>query len=405
VTKILTQRAVDAAKSKVKRYPKADGIVPGLQIIVHPTGKKTYKLSARVHGKLVSFTIGDASLMSLADARANAKAILAEIAAGGDPREAKQEAIRTATETVAVVAGRYVERHVKVHQRQWRETTRIIESEIVPAWGRRPISSISKRDVIALADKIVDRGSPIMANRVFETARRLFTWCCDRGLLEVSPCDRVKLPSPEPTRDRVHNDFELGLILRAADGLNYPHGPFIKTLVLTGQRRQEVAKLSWSELDADLSVWALPAARVKNARQHTVPIVPWVRSILLSLPRFAGSDFVFSATGGRTSIGNFSRLKLRLDAEITRLNNGVPIPGWVLHDTRRSFASGLAALGVQLPVIERALNHVGGVSFGGISGVYQRYSFSDEVRIAMETWAAHLLSLDLGSSTVVALRA
>ena len=163
--------------------------------------------------------------------------------------------------------------------------------------------------------------------------------------------------------------------------------------------------MRWSELDKDLSVWALPRERVKNARPHIVPIVPWVRSILLSVPRFAGSDFVFSATDGRTSIANFSRLKLRLDAEITRLNGGTPISPWVMHDCRRSFASRLAALGVQLPVIERALNHVGGPSFGGVQGIYQRHTFSDEVRIAMETWATHLATLDVGSSTVVALRA
>ena len=109
---------------------------------------------------------------------------------------------------------------------------------------------------------------------------------------------------------------ELSLIWRAADALGYPFGPFVQLLILTGQRREEVAGMRWSELDRDLTMWTLPRERAKNDEPHQVPIVPWARSILAGLPRIAGSDFVFTTTG-KTSISGYSKAKASLDAAIT----------------------------------------------------------------------------------------
>ena len=141
MSKVISQRTVEAARApKEGRLTKADGIVPGLQFIVHSGGKKSFRLIARIHGKQVNLEIGDASILSLADARAKAKRLLGQIAEGIDPREARQEAVKVASETVEVVARRFVERHAKAHTRRWEETERQIEREIIPVWGRRPIS-------------------------------------------------------------------------------------------------------------------------------------------------------------------------------------------------------------------------------------------------------------------------
>jgi integrase len=146
----------------------------------------------------------------------------------------------------------------------------------------------------------------------------------------------------------------------------------------------------------------VPAERVKNGIQHSIPLSSWARSIIAELPRFIGSDLVFTTTG-TTSVSGYSRFKRVLDDAVTELNGGTPIPPWTLHDCRRSVASGMAKLGIHLPVIERILNHNSGPSFGGVAGIYQRHSFEDEKRAALEAWAQHLLSLNTGS--VVALRA
>jgi integrase len=399
VARILTQRAVDAAKPpKAGRDTRADGIVPGQQFIVHSGGKKSYRLLTRIAGKLENLPIGDAALMTLAEARAKGKGMLAAIAAGQDPREDKLAATNTRAETVGAVASTFIERHAKPRNklRTVAENKRLIDRNVLPSWGRRPISSIKRRDVVALLDSIVDRGSPVAANRVFTVGRTMFGWAVERGLIETSPFDHVKAPTGETSRDRTPSDSELALILRAADSLGYPFGPYFKLLAYTGQRREEVAGMRWSELDEGPTLWTLPRERAKNNTQHSVPITPAVRAILVGLPRFDDLGFLFTTTGA-TSISGFSKAKAALDAAITELNGGAPLTPWRVHDLRRSMASGMAKLGVQMPVVEKLLNHVSG-SFAGVAGIYQRHEFRAEKRQAMEAWVQHLLALESGDA-------
>jgi hypothetical protein len=280
VTKVLTQRAMEAGRPKQERYGMADGIVPGMQCAVYPSGKKVYHLRARIHGNLVTLTIGDAALMTLAEARAKAKGFLATIANGEDPREAKRATVRTAADTVESVARSFVERYAKVHNKTWQETERLITRNILPSWGRRSIASIKPRDVLDLLDAIVDRDAPIAANRVFAAGRKMFAWACDRDLIASSPFERIKAPSRETSRDRTPSDSELALILRAADSLGYPFGSFIQLLAFSGQRRDEVAGMRWSELDSDLTLWSKPRERSKNnvARRSQATRKPRPRS-------------------------------------------------------------------------------------------------------------------------------
>lgn len=279
MSKVLSQRAVETAKPKAKRYGKPDGITPNQQLIVHPSGEKSYAILPRIHGKQVKITIGNATVLTLAEARTKGKAILAAIANGEDPRQARAAAIRTASETVEVVARKFIERHAKVHTRRWQETERLITSEILPHLGKRPISSISRSDVIALLDAIVDRGAGVTANRTLTVAKKVFGWAVERDLIETSPLDRVRRPALETPRDRVLTNSELALIWRATDEVDYPIGPFVGILILTGQRRNEVSGMRWSELSPDLTLWTLPRERTKNSTKHQVPLAPWARSI------------------------------------------------------------------------------------------------------------------------------
>jgi integrase len=404
VAKIISQRTVESAKPpKQGRATRADGLIPGMQFITHAGGKKSFRLLARIYGRQVNLEIGDASLMTLADARAKAKGILGAIANGEDPREAKRAAVKTAAKTVVVVATEFIERHAKANNkpRTWAETERLINGNIIPAWGKRPITSIDQRDVNDLLDAVVDRGAPYAANRVFAAGRTMFNFARRRGLIAASPFELVRAPTKEVSRDRVLSDFELALVLQAADQLGLIFGAYIKLAVLFGQRREEIAGLRWDELDPDMTMWTIPRERTKNGVVHQVPIVPWARSILVTLPRLEGSPFLLT-TNGRTSISGYSKAKAALDAAITELNGGEPLPPWRMHDLRRAMASAMARLGVNLPVVEKLLNHTSG-SFAGVAGVYQRHDFADEKRRAMEAWAQHLLSL--GTGLVVALRA
>ena len=181
--------------------------------------------------------------------------------------ESKRAAAKAAEDTVGSVAALFFERYAKPRNRTASEVERLVARDVLPAWGRRPITSIKRRDALELLDSIVDRGAPISANRVYANGKKMFGWAVERGFIETSPFDHVKAPAQETSRDRTPDDAELALILRAADTLGPVFGAFIKLLTYTGQRRDEVAQMRWSELNADLTLWTLPRA----ARKMTKP--------------------------------------------------------------------------------------------------------------------------------------
>jgi integrase len=182
------------------------------------------------------------------------------------------------------------------------------------------------------------------------------------------------------------SDVELKAVWQACEGLGWPFGPLIQLLILTGQRRDEVGSMRWAELDLAGRLWQLPKERTKNNVAHRVSLAPRAAAILEALPRITGEqDFVFT-TNGKTAASGFSRAKARIDKALPDM------PHWTLHDLRLTVASGMARLGVPLPVIEKVLNHVSG-SFAGIVGVYQHHVFTDEKRQALEAWARHVEAL------------
>jgi integrase len=279
------------------------------------------------------------------------------------------------------------------------QAERMVRKEIIGPWKGRRLSEIGKPDIHDLLDAIADRPAPVLAGKVFKTLRRLCGWAVDRGLIGQSPCEGIKRTSAERSRDRVLSDGELSLVWHACEVLGWPFGPLIQLLILTGARRDEVGSVRWNELDLAAKVWSLPKERSKNKIAHQVPLSPQAAVILERLPRIAGETDLIFTTNGRTAVSGFSRAKARIDRLIANMNGGEPLTSWVLHDIRRSVASGLAALGINLPVIERCLNHVSG-SFGGIVGVYQRHRFADEMRAAMERWGRHIEQLGSGELVV-----
>src|SRR5262249_56811672 len=162
-------------------------------------------------------------------------------------------------------------------------------------------------------------------------------------------------------------------------------------LALRGQRRDEVGQMRWSEVDLEKRLWTLPPERVKNRKPHEVPLSEAALATLKGLPRIDGSSFVFTFSGASPATG-FSKAKLKFDALLP-----ADMPAWRLHDLRRTCASGLARLGIKLPVIEKVLNHSSG-SFAGIVGVYQKHSFASEKAAALQTWGDFLTALIAGKS-------
>jgi integrase len=401
----LTAKAVENIKPGDVRREVPDGEIRGMYLVIQPSGAKSYVLRYRHAGEPRKLTIGPAE-MGLGEARKLAASARAAIAAGRDPQAEKamskiaaKEAASARRDSVEAVVAEFIEKHVRRSNKPTtaREYERLLGKEIVAPWRGRRLSDVSRRDVNRLLDDIVGRGAPVAANRVLAILRKFCRWAVSREIIEHSPCDGVMARSVETPRDRVLDDRELSLVWRAADTLGWPYGAIVRLLILTGQRRGEVVGMAWSELDLEKKLWSLPASRTKNRRPHALPLSSTAIDIFKALPRIENdAGLVFparvAAGKGTVPVSGHSKAKVCLDHAIAALaeaEGSAPLAQFVFHDLRRSCASGMARLGIDLHIIERCLNHVSG-SFGGIVSVYQKHRFEDAMRIAMDSWPAHV---------------
>jgi integrase len=260
----------------------------------------------------------------------------------------------------------------------------------LPRWRTRPIATITDRDVIDLIDGIVARGAGVMANRTLARLRALFNWAVEKRRLAASPIVRMSLPTTERARDRVLSDDELRSFWQACDEIGPPFGPLCKLLLLTAQRRDEVAGMTWAEVDLDKKTWVIPRHRTKNHREHEVQLSAAAVAVLQSISRTTGDSLLFTTTG-ETPVSGFSKAKRRLDAVILA-HKGDEIPQWTLHDLRRTAASGMARLNFPPHVVDKVLNHVSG-AISGVAAVYNRHAYLDERRVALEGWGRHVEGL------------
>ncbi len=400
----LTVKKIENIKPGEARKEIPDGGCRGLYLIVQPSGRKSWAVRYRFQGKPRKLTLD--GVEGLADARKAATTALHELEGGKDPaglkfdaKAAEQKAaVERAGDTIDNLAAQFIERYAKKQTREnsWRLTQRIFERFVLPAWRGRLIHDIKRRDIIQLIESVAE-DTPILANRVLAALSKFFNWLASRDVIVASPCAGVARPAKENARDRILSDEEIRVLWSACDAIGERTGTFIKVLLLTGQRRGEVSGMRRSEIDGD--VWTLPPERTKNGERHHVPLSTQVMDIIVSVPVISGAEeFVFVGTGNR-KFGGFTRTKAALDAHMK------PEKPWVIHDLRRTCASGMARLGVRLPVIEKCLNHQSG-SFRGIVSVYQRHDFAAEKCDALQRWADHVEAIVRGepAGKVVTLR-
>lgn len=383
---LLTDIAIRSLKSPARGQVEVwDAKLPGFGVRISPQGTKSFVLLYRVAGRPRRLTLGRFPVVGLAKARKLAMEALTAVVDGEDPGADKSERSHTGREgTFGATVNEFVEAYVKRKNRRWQETAAILEREFVVPWGRRNLRDITKKDVHKVIDGIVARGTNRAANRAFAHVRKLFNWCVERGTLDQSPCFGLRMPTKEVGRDRVLSDDELGRIWAASNELGYPYGHVVQILMLSAQRRDEVASLRWSELDLQSGLWSMPADRNKSGRPHELPLTSLVVQTFTTIPRLH-EMLVFPARGKDEPVSGFSKWKARLDA----LSQ---VSGWTLHDLRRTAASGMARLGVAPHVVERILNHTSG-TFGGVAGVYNRFGYLPEMRAALDLWAQHVASI------------
>lgn len=298
--------------------------------------------------------------------------------------------------TVAELIDEYISKWAKRHKKSWKEDERILKKEALPRWGNRKAAEITRRDVIRLLDRIVDRGSPISANRTFEIIRRMFRFAIEQDIMATTPCFAVRPPAKNRKRYRVLSDNEIRLFWANADKAeaSRPVQLALKFQLVTAQRRMEVAAAEWAEMDAESGWWTIPAQRAKGGRPNRVPLSAMAIDILSELKELAGdSRYVFPSTAGDGPIkaGAVTRA-------VARNRDTFGIPHFVPHDLRRTAATGITSMGVPRLVLSKVLGHVDG---GGATHIYDVYSYEKEKRQALDAWGRKLETIFRGGKTNV----
>jgi integrase len=371
----LTDRVVQQAKAKGARVEIADAVLPGLYLIVQPTGVKSWAVRYRVGRRTSKLTLpGRYPVLSLAKAREAARTALESTTAGEDPAAAKH-AGTPADDTLAAYIALYREKHVSTVRAGTAANINRELEHMQDAWPGRSLRSILKKDVIAFIDKAMTRG-PSAGVTAWKVAKAFFAWCEAREDDFASPVRSIRKPAKESSRERVLDDAELKLTWKAAETASGATSALIKLLILSGARRNEMTELARDEIADAIE---LPGERTKNGLPHTIPITPMIRLVLKTLP----STGKFVLNGTDRPFGDHSGAKAKVTPAIRP---------WTLHDLRRSFASGLQRLGIAPHIVELALNHRSG-TFSGVVGIYQRHRYAKEVRDAFEVWSKHIEAL------------
>ena len=323
-------------------------------------------------------------------ARNSALAYQGDVAREGNPLESKRIIADKAKgkDTVAHVLKEFVRRYVNgsAKLRSGKDVAKIFERVVVPAIGTRSIYDLKRSEIVAMLDKIEDQRGPVMADRVLAHVRKAFNWEMTRnddflnpivrGMSRTKPLDRA--------RDRKLSDDEIRQIWEASATVNPAFRDIVRVLLLTGQRREEIAAMEWAWIDD--KILEIPASRYKTGVSHIVPLTPAVLAIIKERPRLKDAEHVFTTTG-KSPFQGFSKAKAALDTAINanRLKQGLgEIPDWRLHDLRRTARSIMSAAGVPGDVSERVLGHLP----PGVRRTYDRHDYLAEKRDALERLGA-----------------
>jgi integrase len=433
-SKLLTDAACRRYVPRRERYRIRDLGARSLYLVIEPSGFRAWEMRFRRPGgkpgkvRLGPFDLNGKELhgepvvgqpLSLRAARHLCAAIHRQRAMGVDVlSEIKAKRLHQRVEieqqagnTFTRCAVDYINEYARPQTKRWRDTASVLglhygdddaEPEIIlgslcDRWRHRSVSSITDHDLFEVISEAKKSGIPgkDVRNEGVSIARArdlhtklsgLWTWLRKQRRVTVDPFVNLDLPAAAQDRDRVLNDGELRLLWRALDD-EPALGPIIKLLTLTGARRREVSDMRFSELSEDSATWTIPGARTKNGKTHIVPLSKAAQALLRDMPRLAGCDFVFTISGKRPPSG-WTLAKRRIDKAMAKAA-GKPVPHWVIHDVRRSVATGMGEIGIQPHIIEAVLNHVSGHK-AGVAGVYNRARYAAEKAMALQRWAAHV---------------
>jgi integrase len=373
--------------------------VPSFALRVTHRGVKSWVALYRIDGKLRRDTFARYPGLLLSDARKRAGDIFELARAGKDPRTVAEREraaeVRQRADTVKSIGEQFLDKYcadLRTHD----ERKRALGKYVYPTLGSTPIKEVTRRDVIELVDKIAKDHGEIMARRTYSIVRKMFKWSVQRDIIDANPCSDIALPGKERKRSRFLNDDEIRLVWRAAGKLDPVFRDYVRMLLVTAQRRAEVAGMQRAEINEAERLWAVPAERMKGKLDHAVPLTPMALELLAGSTT-KGQKSVFTTRQDKP-IRCYDDVKKLLDAAVADIQredaaeSGIdpdkvkPLPHWTLHDLRRTARTNMSRLGVDPEIAERVIAHLP----VGVRMNYDLYQFLSEKRAALERWDQHL---------------
>jgi integrase len=388
----------------------ADDAMPGFFLRIFAGGAAVYGVRFRVGRQQRRMSLGPVVAGGLKDARKAASQAINKSKLGEDVAAAKKAALRRRVtfgdlvpkyldarkpQRAMAAAGNDGRRRSTLKARTWAECKRYLEHKSY--WKplhRLPVEAIGVEDIVKELNRIEEAHGASTADAAKRYVSGLFAWALDRLHVKANPALGIRGRAGTTGRKRVLSEAELAQVWRACG--EDDHGRIVRLLILTGQRRSEIADLEWAEINRTEAQVELPPQRTKNGLAHLVPISDEAADVLAAAPRWQDRAHVFGS-GALRGFQGWSKSKAELDARIggarTKAGNAEPMPHWTVHDIRRSFVTHVGERGFAEPhVIEAIVNHVSGAK-GGIAGVYNKAQYLDERRKALKAWGAHVAKL------------
>ena len=364
-------------KPPVEREDFRDRGTRGLQLRSSPSGVKTFSFVFRLGSKMGRATLGRYPDVDLKFARTKADEFRKLVSQGIDPRSEKRAKRRLQEMTVELMVHEFIQTYAKPKNSSWKQAESNLRLYLSNFYGTQPISEVTRADIHQILDDLIARDKQTAANRALAHIRKFFGWLVERGYLNHSPADHIKPRHKESERHRVLSDAEIKAIWDAAKSMSGPYSAWLKLLLLCGQRRVETASMRRSQI-IDGS-WHLSATDTKNKQPHIIPLPNQAQRLVDQLIEKEGNFLIKSGRNGDRPVNGFSKAKLQMD----RLSG---VQNWKFHDLRRTVATNLTKLGIDRLILQKIINH----SERGVTQIYDRYSYMDEKREALQKWADRL---------------
>ena len=405
-----TDAKIRALKPKTSRYEVWETGRNGFGVRVSPHGRKSWVFMYWFEGMQKRMTFGIYPEMTLEKAHsAHAKA-REQLFNKIDPSEllVQSNIEHRGAPTVSQLVNEYIEKWAKPRKRTWEEDARMLSKDVVPPLGKRKAKDIKRRDIVLLIDEIVERGSPITANRTLRIIKKMFSFAVKRGVLDASPCMEIDPPAKENQRERILNEEEIKMFWFGLGKAKMSEATklVLRLLLITAQRKAEVSQAEWSEIDLKNKWWTIPKERSKNERIHRVPLSPMAVDIFKQAKTLSGdSRWVFPSSKGQPITPRSISRAIRNNSEKKPSGNPKHTPPYgdffkidhfTPHDLRRTATSMMTSLKIAEHDVSKVLNHT-------IQTVtnkhYNHYSYDKEKQKALGVWDRKLTAILTGKSS------